>query len=103
MGKVARWVRQPLDEATPIARRLRPIIDRCYDGSVNFAARSWGMPQRTLARIVDGEIDNLRSDTLLILARATGASLDWLVWGKGEPPPDPPRRCRHCGQLLPAD
>ena len=67
-----------------IARRVRLLVDISHRGSVNAAARDSGVPQRTLARIVDGSVVNPRADVLRSLATFYGVTLDWLVQGRGE-------------------
>jgi transcriptional regulator with XRE-family HTH domain len=61
------------------------LIERHW-GSVNRAASALGLPQQTLSRIVTGETPNPRRQALETLARATGASLDWLLLGTGPEP-----------------
>jgi transcriptional regulator with XRE-family HTH domain len=72
-----------------IAERVRSLIDRVHGGSVNAAARDTGIPQRTLARIADGTVENPRADALQRLATFYKASLEWLLSGQGEGPQHP--------------
>jgi transcriptional regulator with XRE-family HTH domain len=71
---------------TTIAQRVRGLVDRLHGGSVNAAAREIGIPQRTLARIVEGRVEYPRADALQKLAAWYGTSIEWLLTGKGEPP-----------------
>jgi transcriptional regulator with XRE-family HTH domain len=70
-----------------IADRLKLLIARVFDGSVNAAAAYIGMKQTTLAKIVSGEIKSPRAATLQLIAVVFDADLNWLVSGVGELPP----------------
>jgi hypothetical protein len=41
-------------------QRIRQLIDSVHAGNVNAASKALGMPQRTLAAIVSGEIKDPR-------------------------------------------
>lgn len=69
-----------------IAARVRGLVERVHGGSVNAAAKDAAVPQRTLARLVSGEVESPRADVLQKLASYYGASLEWLMTGDGDGP-----------------
>lgn len=69
-----------------ISKRVRVLIDQFHGGSVNDAARTIGVPQRTLSGIVNNEVANPRAAVLTKIATAFRVSLDWLMTGSGEAP-----------------
>jgi len=78
-------------DSDSLQRRVREVVDLYYNGSVNKAARDMGVPQPTLTQIVDGTVQNPRGSTLQKIAAHSGASVDWLLTGKGRGP-DPAAR-----------
>jgi hypothetical protein len=57
-----------------------------YDDNVNAAAKAIGMPQRTLADIVSGDVENPRANALQKLGEHFHVSLEWLLNGPGDWP-----------------
>ena len=76
-------------EREGLALRVQGLVDRFHGGSVNAAARQAGVEQQTMRRIVLGDIQNPRSDTLRRIADANGATIDWLLTGRGSEPEGP--------------
>lgn len=65
--------------------RLQYLMDTCEDGPISptrLAAIS-GVSQPNITRILDGNITEPRRTTLVKLADALGANLDWLMTGNG--------------------
>ncbi len=84
-----------------LAQQVRFLVDQSHAGSVNAAAKSIGIPQRTLALIASGISESPRLTTIRIIADYYGVRLGWLVNGVGEPPRNVAPICRRCGQPLP--
>src|SRR5262245_38467459 len=84
--KAAPGGKRDIDPPVKMAGRVRLLIGYYHGGSVNDAARTLGIPQRTLADIVDGRVSNPRAVTLAAIARGFSVSIDWLVSGAGEDP-----------------
>jgi transcriptional regulator with XRE-family HTH domain len=70
-----------------LKERLSQLIAERYAGKVNSAARTWDVPQPTLRRVVSGETGQPRADLLARIADKEGTSVEWLLSGKGAPPP----------------
>lgn len=69
-----------------LAGRMRDLVDRHFDGSVNAAARAIGVPQPTLLRIVDGRTQAPRMGALTRIAQFFRCDEGWLLTGKGRGP-----------------
>src|SRR5688500_5935450 len=69
-----------------LAGRVRQLIERFHDGSVNAAAADTGVSQPTLSRIASGKVKNPRRPAIEQIARFYGVSVDWLVRGEGDGP-----------------
>lgn len=76
-----------------LADRVAWLIERSHAGSVNAAAKECGVPQRSLARIANGQAPHPRADVVLQLATYYDTTADWLLRGVGERP-NPLRRVR---------
>lgn len=74
--------------------RVRRIVDQYWDGSVNAAATSMGIPQQTLQRVVSGKTANPRISVLDAIAKGSRASVDWLLTGAGRGPQERDERGR---------
>src|SRR5690349_12635160 len=72
-----------------LAERVSYLIGLYFGGSVNAAATEFQLPQRTLARIAKGQSVSPPSRTLARIAEGFGVTIDWLLTGRGEPPPGP--------------
>lgn len=75
-----------------LSGRVQQLVDQMHGGSVNAAAKSIGMKQQTLARVVSGAIENPRAKTLEQIARFYRVTLEWLLTGAGEGPAFRPYR-----------
>jgi transcriptional regulator with XRE-family HTH domain len=75
----------PPEVAGPFASRVLGLVEFAHP-SVNAAAKAIGIPQRTLARIVTGEMPNPRAEVLRRIAAFYDVSVDWLLTGKGKGP-----------------
>src|SRR4051794_33478520 len=71
--------------ASELGGRIGQLI-RSRHGAVNSAAKAMGIPQRTLAAIVSGEIKNPRAELVTRVAQFHQVTTDWLLTGKGEGP-----------------
>lgn len=70
-----------------LASRIRQLIESSHPGSLRKAAHAIGIPQQTLDRISKGE-SSPRADTLHKIAEFYGATVEWLLTGKGTAPPE---------------
>lgn len=77
-----------------LADRVRSIVDLYWEGSVNAAAASMGIPQQTLQRVVSGKTVNPRVSVLDAIAKGSRASVDWLLTGEGRGPQERDERGR---------
>lgn len=74
-----------------LADRLKAWIDNDFAGSLNLAARTWGVPQPTVYRYVFRLTRAPRSTlTLRRIARFYGTTIDWLLDGTGQGPVELP-------------
>jgi hypothetical protein len=69
-----------------INARVRFVIDTYWDGDIRRAARDCGIPQASLYRLVSGVTENPRAKLVSRLAEQCGASVDWLLTGRGDAP-----------------
>lgn len=69
-----------------LARNVNSLIKKSW-GTVNATAEKVGVPQKSLARIAANQSPRPSHDVLQRLMDYYGASYDWLVLGRGEPPP----------------
>lgn len=66
-----------------LAARVWQLVAYFHDRSVLRAAKDIGIPQRTLARIVDGSTPNPRIDVLSRIAKRYQRPVEWLLSGRG--------------------
>lgn len=67
----------------PITKRVKKVLDECFDGSVSGMAYAVGVDRTTCSRYKNGDVVPNRR-TLIILGQATGVSLGWLENGPGD-------------------
>jgi len=67
---------------SPIARRIRQLIDQHEDGNVTAAAKRLGCSQRGLAKIYAGQTQHPRADLLAAIVEAYEVDPGWLLTGK---------------------
>jgi transcriptional regulator with XRE-family HTH domain len=72
--------------AVRLKDRVRLLVDRYWQGSVNRASVALGVPQQTLNRIVTGQTPSPRAEVVSNIASACDVSADWLLTGKGDAP-----------------
>ena len=58
-----------------LASRVQFLVDLQFKGSVNGAAKVWGIPQSKLYRIVSGETPNPHAGVLVAIVRGARKSL----------------------------
>jgi transcriptional regulator with XRE-family HTH domain len=82
----------------PVGGRIKLLIERFHGGSVNAAAPTMGVPQRTLARIVGGQSEP-KADTVAHIAAVYGVPVTWLLTGDGPGPTVNEREQRSADEL----
>lgn len=91
------WLRLATQRSATLAGRVQWLIDFGFSGdqepsaepgsgSVNAAAKRWGVSRGALRAILGGNAKGApRLDTLERIAARSGADLGWLATGRGEP------------------
>ena len=69
-----------------LADRVALLVSLLCGGSVNRAAREWGIPQRTLSRIVSGETETPNDAAIARIGAGGKVSKQWLLSGEGKGP-----------------
>jgi hypothetical protein len=74
------------DPLGSLAARVRYLIRVKFGESVNAAARAWGIPQRTLARIASGATTDPQASAVQRIADGAGVAPEWVLKGNGRGP-----------------
>lgn len=64
---------------TPLRSRLLAVVNAVFGGNVNAAAKSWAVPVSTVHRILEGQVEAPRLDTLRQIAEGSGIPIAWLL------------------------
>ena len=76
--------KKPNPERGPLALRVEALVTASHGGNIQDAAGAIGVPNATLARIISGDSENPRLETLRDVQRYyadRGVTLAWLLDG----------------------
>jgi transcriptional regulator with XRE-family HTH domain len=76
---------EPNDLLSPLQRRVRDILIRCFAGEQTAMAKQIGCTQPYISQIVRGRRQP-GPDVLRKISSLPGVSADWLLLGEGSPP-----------------